>query len=157
MAGPSIGVATSSGVLFGRKRVDRAHRVIADAPKHFFLAHHQRSLRVHDKISGRAGLAGTSLHWPTLAAPFLPAAVENRRGAEAENAQHPPHPCRPPRIGGAVEHDTRIFADAKVAHRYSECVSRGQHDTEAMVLLRKIALQVDKPGAGNVALFEIGP
>src|SRR5215469_7898975 len=157
MAGPSIGVATSSGVLLGRERVDRAHRVIPDTPKHFFLAHHQRPLRAHDKISGRAGLAGTSLHWPTLSAPFLPAAIENRRGVEAENAQHPPHPCRPPRIGGAVEHDTRILVDAKVAHRYSECIRRGQHETKAMVLFRKIALQVDELCAGNMALFEIGP
>src|SRR5215471_5361810 len=157
MAGPSIGVATSSGVLLGRKRVDRAHRVIPDTPKHFLPAHHQRPLRAHDKISGRAGLAGTSLHWPTLSAPFLPAAIENRRGVEAENAQHPPHPCRPPRIGGAVEHDTRILPDVKAAHRLSERIPRGQHETEAMVLLRKIALQIDKLCPGNVALFEIGP
>src|SRR3984893_17013062 len=108
-------------------------------------------------MSRCTGFRGTGLGRPALAAPFLPAAVEHRRVVEAEDAQHPPDPRRPPRIGGAVKHDPRALADAKTAHRRGKCRGGRQHEPKAMILVREIALQIDELRAGDMAFFEIIP
>src|SRR5438270_4547281 len=105
-------------------------------------------------MSRRTGFRGTGLHRPAFAAPFLPAAVEHRRVVEAEDAQHPPDPSRPPRIASAVQHDPRALADAKTAHPGGKCLDGRQHEAEAMVFVREIALQIDELRAGNMAFFE---
>src|SRR5271155_1916318 len=105
----------------------------------------------------RGGFRGTSLDRTPFAAPFLPAAVQHRCIVEAEDAQHPPDSRCPPGIGGAVKHDPRALADAKTAHRCGKCLGRGQHEAEAMVLVREIALQIDELRAGDMGFFEIGP
>src|SRR5205823_14127690 len=117
MAGPAVAVAAGAGVLLRQQRVDRAGPGIADRLQDLLFADHERALLAHGKMSRRTGFRGTGLDRPSFAAPFLPAAVEHRCAVEAENAQHPPDPRRPPRIGGAVKHDPRAVADAKTAHR----------------------------------------
>ena len=144
-------------MLLGQQRVDRARPGVADRLQDLLFADHQRALLAHDKMSRRTGFRGTGLDRPPFAAPFLPAAVEHRCIVEAKNAQHPPDPRRPPRIGGAVEHDPRDLADVKTPHRGGKCLGGGQHEAQAMVFVREIALQIDELRAGDMAFFEIGP
>src|SRR6202040_4061 len=55
------------------------------------------------------------------------------------------------------KHDPRALADAKTAHRRGKCPGGRQHETEAMILVREIALQIDELRAGDMAFFEISP
>ena len=108
-------------------------------------------------MPGRTRFRRAGLDRATLANPFLPAAVEHCRVVEAKHAQQPPHPRRPPRIGGAVEHDPRSVADTKAAHRRGKGLSRRQHEAQPLAAVRKVGLKVDELRAGNMTLFEISP
>src|SRR5271156_3593543 len=153
----AVAVATRAGVVLGREGVQGAHRAVADRLRHLRLADHKRSLLAHDKAAGRLRLSRAGLDRSAFTAPFLPTAVEHSRVVEAEDAQQPPDAGRPPRIGGAVEHDVCALADAKPAHRRGERLGRRQHETEALAVIREIGLEIDELRAGNMPLFEFGP
>src|SRR6516225_942245 len=92
-AEPAIAVAAAACMLLGRQRVERADRAITEGPAHLVLPDHQVALLAHDELRCAARACRPGLDWPTLAAPFLKAAIQHRGIVKAEDPQQPPYPC----------------------------------------------------------------
>ena len=85
----------------------------------------------------------------------MPAAIQHRGIIVSEDPQQPPYPAGPPHIGGAVEHDPCVGADAEPAHGRGEMPDRRQHETECMPGIRQVILNVGKLRAGDVTALKI--